>query len=616
MKMRSLIFGIAVLVSAALIFSGCETETTTETVTVNKGAAADLDALQKLLDTEGVNEVVYYGDLEIGTGTLVIPAGKTVTVKDGGVTLSTGILGVVGTLMLPEGKSIDVSGAGVVAGSETLLALVAGDSVVKANLYNSISAATAAFSAAENPATAAALVDVAGGDLTATAVPSGKTLYVLGKVTIGSTAPAAAGSVSALGKLLFDSTVDISSYPNTFTYTGATFETSATVTVTLPATAAIAAIDVTGEGAFTVAGAATSLTVTKLTGKLVLPGTLGALTISGGNGNVTVPAGTFSGAAKFGNTGDTTFSETATFSDTVEFGGDVVLTAAKAITLASGKALTLAGNKSVKVGESVILTADGSTVLTPGGASTLTYTDSKLSLGGAALTLTSGELSVAEDAELELAKDLTLETTTTISNAGTITLGADGSLLLNGADSNGAKLTGTGKLVAALTEITGEWQAGSIAGSLTIKAGTGTESTIAGSESVLTAGPGGKITQKAGDGNNLTIAGSTTVALGGDATTPIGSIVLTTAAKGGQITLADGAIISGSIATSEDTSVAAGSVSIEGVIVAGSISGGTLSAESKTLGFLAGSASLNTLVGTISATESTVTINAATIISK
>jgi hypothetical protein len=87
MKNMSLIFGVAVLFSAALIFIGCEQETKTETQTVTEYRAADIESLEALLNTDGVSAVDYLGALDIGDGTLVIPEGKTVNVK-GGVVVS------------------------------------------------------------------------------------------------------------------------------------------------------------------------------------------------------------------------------------------------------------------------------------------------------------------------------------------------------------------------------------------------------------------------------------------------------------------------------------------------------------------------------------------------
>jgi hypothetical protein len=263
-------------VCLALIFSGCEQEAETETQTVTNHVAGDLAGLEKLLSMPGVNTVDFYGDLTIGTDTLYIPAGKTVTLQDGGITLSAnGILGVLGTLTLPEGKKI--TGAGAVAGSDDVLALVAeSGGPTKAKLYDSITEATAAFDDAVAPVTAAALVDVSSGTLTADAVKVNKTLYVLGDLTV-TDAPAAAGSVKALGRLVFGATTDISSLTTTqYDYSNATLATTAAATVTLPSTATLKAIDAT-RAKLTIAGGTTpgiSLSVGGITGEVALTGTV------------------------------------------------------------------------------------------------------------------------------------------------------------------------------------------------------------------------------------------------------------------------------------------------------------------------------------------------------
>jgi hypothetical protein len=548
MKNRSLIFVVAMLICLASIFSGCETETetTTETVTVNNGAAADLGGLQELLATDGVNTVAYYGTLKIGAETLVIPAEKTVTMKDGGVTLSTGLLVVAGTLTFPEGKKIAASGAGTVAGPDALLDSVEDSNAVKAKLADSI-------------ADVAADTAVALANYTLPASYSGITFagiaYVYDTLTVASdsTAPST-GKIVAIGKVSLSGTVTVLAEANKdkVDVSGATLVTSAAATVTLPTSATVAAIDAT-EGVFTVAGA-TSLTVGKLTGSLALPAALADVTISGGTGNITAPAAiAISSDTKFGNTG------TVTFSGDVEFGGDVVLTTAKALTLAKDKKLTLADGKSVKVGEDVILTAGGSTVLTAKGsqdASTLTPAAGKLTLGGEALELTSGALTVAEDAELALGKKLTVAAGAELAVAGTVTAGTDGLVLTGAADSGGAKLSGAGKVVAAKTEITGVWQAVGASGTVTITATDANASVITGDTAVLTAGAGGTITQTAGASNNLTIAANTTIALGGtDASTPVGKISLTKGTDPGKLTLSDTTSIIFTLAAKTDGAV-------------------------------------------------------------
>jgi hypothetical protein len=533
MKKRSLIFGIAVFVCSALIFSGCEQEASTETVTVNNGAAADLTALKTLLVTPGVNTVDYYGELVINNESLVIPAGKTVTVKDGGVTITgTSILGVVGTLTLPLGKEIVVTGSNsAVAGSQGVLDLVSASSTsaTKALLYNSLAAATAAFDAASDPVSNAALVNVNGAELTATAVKTTKNLIVLGDVTIGTTPPATVGNVYALGRLVFGATADISSYPATFIYTNATLKNTAAVTVTLPAdtsSSPIAAIDAS-TAAFTIAGAGTALTVEKIYGNVVLPASLTDVTISGGSGNITAPAIAIAGDAEFSNGGTVTFD-------------DVTLTATKSITLDGPSAVTLKTAKSIKVGSDPVLTAGATDVaLTPASGAKLTAASKAVTLSDGNLTITSGALTVAADATL---------TVTTVD----LNIDPEASLVLARTDT--ATATITGSIVAGATEITGIWTVGgAAAGTVTILgAEAGATITSSAATAAFTAGTGGTITQNAGADNNLTIAADTTIALGGSAT------------KAGEIVLKD---------TAETSTTTNGKLTLIGTITTGNTAG-------------------------------------------
>jgi uncharacterized repeat protein (TIGR02543 family) len=135
-----------------------------------------------------------------------------------------------------------------------------------------------------------------------------------------------------------------------------------------------------------------------------------------------------------------------------------------------------------------------------------------------------------------------LSTTSTLTVNGTLTVAATGSLVLTGDASNGAQISGTGKVVAAKTEITGEWQAvGS--GDVTIAATSANESSITGASGVvLTAGTDGTITQLAEASNNLTIAANTTIDLQGTISsgTSVGTITLTESTtavdEGGKLT--------------------------------------------------------------------------------
>ena len=88
---------VTALVGVSLFLAGCANDTTDPvTTTVTQGVAADLAGLQKVLDRDGVNPVYYYGTLAIDTETISVPAGKTLIVEGGGVTIETGTLAVAG----------------------------------------------------------------------------------------------------------------------------------------------------------------------------------------------------------------------------------------------------------------------------------------------------------------------------------------------------------------------------------------------------------------------------------------------------------------------------------------------------------------------------------------
>jgi hypothetical protein len=330
MKKMGLFWFAAALLGAALIFSGCPTEAETETVTVTKGIAADVPALQKLLE-EGVTPIRYIDDLDLTGYTVVIPQGITVNV-DGGVELAANsVLGVVGGLTLGTGRNITGTG-GVVAGGEAVLDLISTSaSITPVSIYSSIADVTAALTDGKD----AAIVDVKASELTAANVPAPKTLYVLGDLTVDSLPSGfAAGTVEAYGKLVIAASVDLAT-PTTLSYSKAILKNTAAATVTLPVTATLRGIDASA-ATLTVAATTTSLTIGDLTGTLALPATtLAAVTIDGGTGNVTTATAAITGsAATFSNTGTTSFTSTsaiaitpaATFTGAASFAGPVTFT--------------------------------------------------------------------------------------------------------------------------------------------------------------------------------------------------------------------------------------------------------------------------------------------------
>jgi hypothetical protein len=182
------------------------------------------------------------------------------------------------------------------------------------------------------------------------------------------------------------------------------------------------------------------------------------------------------------------------------------LTVAAGVTLETkGKGLNI--KKNFMVNGNVILNVD----VTP------TYDVTVDTTGVITVTGNKSKLTIAKAKKLE--------------NKGTITLTDGGSIVLTGDAGNGAKLTGTGKVVVGATEIIGGkggWQAVGNSGNVTIKAGASTAdktAIIAATTSALTAGAGATITQLAVAKNNLDIAMNSIINLGNASGKKLGSIV-------------------------------------------------------------------------------------------
>ncbi|MDR2796217.1 MAG: hypothetical protein LBB47_05860, partial [Spirochaetaceae bacterium] len=259
----------------------------------------------------------------------------------------------------------------------------------------------------------------------------------------------------------------------------------------------------------------------------------------------------------------------------------------------------------VNVGTAQLLSADSEVVLTAAtdGAiltATAAVTTSgseapaNLALSAQPLTLTSGTLTVATGSAFDLAKALTIAAGAELVANGTVNVAiTDGSLVLTGAASTGAKISGAGGVKAGATTITGIWQAVETSASATVKieAASAVASSITASATTVTftAGTGGTITQGVGTSNNLTIGANTTIDLGASA----GSIVLkgiTTTANNGKITLA--ATTATITANSGSTNA---TLAISGADVGTSITGKKESSSSTKLAVLAGATSNNTI---------------------
>jgi hypothetical protein len=556
MKKRSLIYGVAVLVSAALIFLGCETETKTEYVTntvTDEGFTPPEDtvwadsvaALEVLLADESdvYSDNIGYG----GSGDLpevTVPEGKTLYLSSYYISLS-GDLTVTGKLV--------VYGGLLTAGDK-----LKGAGAVDVEKGGNLSVSTAAG------------VFTGDGKLTVT-VKEGATLVYSGAALTSATDIAAWVGYAGDGSLLISTAITTITPSATLTAIGSdkkvTFENNVAETATSLSIPAGVSFKTTG--------------TLELVTSLTVNGTLDASAATLASAGVTIVLGSKAQVEKLG--------AIAKLAASVTVPTGALFNISAGITDFDGKTVTFTKGNSYVISD-VDIVLSGYTA-----AGGFELDDDIALTAGQSIILSHGKYTVKAGKKIE--------------NAGTIILGADASLLLTGAaGEDGAKLTGAGKLVAALTEITGVWQAVGT-GAITITATEGgTASTIAGSESlvVLTAGAGGVISQDSGENNNLTIAGSTTVALG-----EVGSIILTTAdTNGGKITLADGmSVLTGTLATED---VAAGSLVIADIHIGSAIIG---SASATKFGTLIGADDNNTLVGT-SSTAGTATINAATVIDK
>jgi hypothetical protein len=499
MKMRSLFIGIAVLVSAVLIFSGCETETKTEYVTntvteeaqgfqlpdnaVTATSEAVLVAL--LADESGVyNDIAYAA---APSAAVTVPDGKTLYLNASSTITLAADLTVFGKLVVYGGTftpgsnlkgtgTLDVElGGSLKVTDDTLFTGTAKLGAVNIKKYASLDATGATV---DTEAKVTAWVGYAGNGylkLTVTVITPKVTLDAIGArsdtnpvIVTNNIAPAATGT-----------------------------------SLTVPAGVNLTTSDTLA--------AVTSLTVNgTLTASSATLATAGAAITLGSKGQVEL--------------------------DDVKLSDDVTVPAGAGFSI--GTSSDFDGNTvTFKAGRSDII-SDIDLVISGVDSDGYELNDS--------ITLTSSQnLIIPEDTSV------TVKAGKTISNAGTIILGEGSSLVLTGgpataADTAGTKLTGAGKIVAGNTEISGVWQAVGADNTATVTIAASTtsgESSITASAAtvVLTAGESGTITQNAGASNNLTIAADTTVALGGDGA-KAGEIVLknssaTNATDNGKLTL-------------------------------------------------------------------------------
>jgi hypothetical protein len=175
----------------------------------------------------------------------VVPAGKTLVVNDG-VTISTGTFAVVGTLQLGTVKAITVSGAGTVVGDQTVRKAVSGSNAIIGPAVTNVEEALAAFESSTDPVDVAMVTTATVTDIANANFKSGKTLFVSGKLDLGTTVPAPAGAVVALGTVSVGGDLDLSSVVASgngkLDITNATLTNTAAAKVTLPGTVAVKAI--------------------------------------------------------------------------------------------------------------------------------------------------------------------------------------------------------------------------------------------------------------------------------------------------------------------------------------------------------------------------------------
>jgi hypothetical protein len=378
MTNKKFFIGMAVLLSVSLFLIGCPADVD-ETIIDNSktiGEAADVNALQALLDKPGVNPVTYNGTLAIGAGQIVVPAGKTLVAADGVTLGTTGKFIVAGGLDLGNSK-ISVTGAGLVIGSGEVLAKVDSDdgTAVKGVVAADVAKATAAFTDAAALVTVAMVPTANDTNVVADNVPADKILYVSGTLTLGA-APTLAGSVVALGTVsVTAAAIDLSSVSNLDIASATLTGTAETVVTLASGTAAVKAVKVGGDD-LTIAGATglTAKEVTSAGGTLVLTGAVTAVTIGGGNGKLEFETGSpsFATDSSFGNTGSTTFRKDVATAKDISFAGPVtfdgkldnsaaaVLTfnGATAITgaVTTGAALTIGGTGAVTLSVAPTLT--------------------------------------------------------------------------------------------------------------------------------------------------------------------------------------------------------------------------------------------------------------------
>jgi hypothetical protein len=583
MSIKKFFIGMAILLSVSLFVIGCPTEaadgvkgpqgsTGLGAGTLPASASVELfDAYFSRLDTvfltaapmagtfkvPSKKTLVVVGNVTLASNTVINAFEGTLDVVDGGFVGSNGVI------IVPDNQKATVQAKAPYLNYPEYVAAIGTDpeEITEDVVLPSLTIGTGGV-AAEDFATFAGTtytVYVAGNTgFSGTVVLTTEKLVALGGVTakgaLTVTNSQTIGKITALDALTLTGVSNLSELD------------TATYEVTSPdATVTLAKLDSGAGGKLKLTGAVTGTTITAGTGNIAVAPTVDAPTAfaSGatfGNTGLTTfakgvtvaVAGTFDGPVAFADTFGFTdvavaFNNTVSFAGNVTrttggaltFGGNVTLAKTKTLTLASADIVTLEAGAAINAALSA---GDANVVLTPADGAVLTVDAGeakKITLGTAGLTVSSGTLTVADGAELVAsAVALTVAAEAVLDITGVVNLTGVGSVVLTAASSDGALLTGTGKLTAQATEIVGGtdgWQAVGASGTVTIAStGTAGSSTITGSTGVLTAqGEGATITQLAVTDSNLTATANTVINFDTD-----GALVLKAGSNKAKITLA------------------------------------------------------------------------------
>jgi hypothetical protein len=534
----------------------------------------------KTFFAEGADKVILTGDgtLSGSAGTLVIPAnkilatGKAVTLPAGSVLVAT------------EGE-LSLTGTGTINGTGGSVVIVKNKAAYPSNILSSIQPEYHDTLPPDGmvggsialPSLVVGTGGIAWSTLAARMGPT-NTLYIIGDLTVNggtvnTSAPNVAvyGDVKAVGEITLGAALNL--------LNGALVANGGPLTVNGLAGNYTGDLD-TGSYEVTAGTGTATYTLTGLrssgNGKLKIPQTATSVSIGASptpgfevNGNVeffapgsTSPIAVSLGTgAVFGNTGTTTFPEGVALAGTARFDGKVSIGLNKSIAVADSGTITLTGNGKAALAletADVITNPSNTTNVGLAFAGATNGVVLGFPLSGVGLTQSAGgtnnhSVTITGNAVLAPGATYTvaseLNKVGTLSVTGSLNLKEESSLVLTGADANGAKLAGTGSVVADGITITGGgadgWQAQGTgkaviaANAIGADAATGVILTALGNSSAP------KITVAAA--GTLTIGANTTIALRNNGGA-VGSIVLTKPTSG-TTTLAFAPVITSIITT-------------------------------------------------------------------